>query len=208
MLQEGLLLVISGPSGVGKGTVCNYLAARHPELAISISMTTRPRRKGEEEGENYFFVTEEKFKKLLEEDAFLEWAQVYGNYYGTPREYVNLMLSQGRDVVLEIDTQGAKAIKSGFPQGVFVFLMPPTLDELERRINNRGTDHPRKIRERLEAARQELKEVEEYGYLVINSHPEEAMEQVRAIIAAEKCRVGRNLRLLENLKGDEEISCP
>ncbi|PKM83740.1 MAG: guanylate kinase [Firmicutes bacterium HGW-Firmicutes-13] len=206
-MSQGLLIILSGPSGVGKGTVCSLLASKNRNLYFSISMTTRPPRPNEQNGVSYFFVSEEEFKKLIENDSFLEWAKVYGHYYGTPRSYVSSHIMKGKDVLLEIDTQGANKIKTYFPDEIFIFLLPPSLQELKRRIMERGTELPAKIEERYTASFLEIKEVKNYDYIAINDSPERAAEQIAAIIEAEKCRVKRNRELLERLRRGDHIKC-
>lgn len=206
-MSRGLLIVLSGPSGVGKGTVCSLLASKCRNLCFSISMTTRPRRPNEQNGVNYFFVSKREFENLIEKDAFLEWAEVFGHYYGTPKDYVFSNLKKGRDVLLEIDTQGAGRIKTCFPDEVFIFLLPPSLEELKRRIMERGTELPAKIEERYLASFSEIKEVENYNYLAINDFPDRAADQISAIIKVEKCRVERNSDLLESLRRGDHIKC-
>ena len=140
MKPKGLLLVLSGPSGAGKGTICQMLREKLPDIGYSVSVTTRAPREGEVDGVSYFFKTVEEVKTMIAEGGLLEYAEVYGNYYGTPRDYVMDLLNQGKDVILEIDIQGALQIKKRFPDGVFVFIVPPSLDELSSRIYKRGTD--------------------------------------------------------------------
>ncbi len=206
-MANGLLIVLSGPSGTGKGTVCRILAAEIHNLIFSISMTTRPQRPGEKDGVNYFFVTEERFKRLIQENAFLEWAKVYGHYYGTPRSFVESNIAEGKDVLLEIDTQGAKKIKSNFSEGVYIFLIPPSLTELKRRIVERGTELPEKVEERFTAAFLEIQEGINYDYIALNDLPERAALTIKNIIEAEKCRVTRNGELLEKLRRGDLIKC-
>ena len=153
---QGLLLVVSGPSGAGKGTICNLLREKLPELAYSVSVTTRQPRPGEVDGQDYFFKTVPQVKDMIFRGELLEYAQVYGNYYGTPKPYVQKLLDEGKDVLLEIDIQGALQIKKVFPGGVFVFVVPPSLEELSARIYKRGTDREDVIRQRLAAATHEL----------------------------------------------------
>lgn len=205
-MTPGLLIILSGPSGTGKGTVCNILLKNSQNLYFSISMTTRPPRPEEKDGINYYFVTEKEFKELIEADAFLEWAKVYGHYYGTPRHNVEMKLAEGEDVLLEIDTQGAKKIKSNYSQGIFIFLLPPSLQELRRRIEDRGTEKLEKILERFSAASQEISEVNYYNYLTVNDLPERAAEQIKSIIEAEKCKVSRNKGLIDRLRKGELIN--
>ena len=152
MKPQGLLLVLSGPSGAGKGTICQMLREKLPDLAYSVSVTTRQERNGEVDGVNYFFKSVEEVKQMIAEGELLEYAEVYGNYYGTPRSYVMELLNQGKDVILEIDIQGAMQIKKRFPDGVFVFIVPPSLDELCSRIYKRGTDSEDVIKRRLASA--------------------------------------------------------
>lgn len=207
-MAEGILIVLSGPSGVGKGTVGKVLAEEKEEIYFSISMTTRPPRTGEVDGVSYYFVEEEEFTRRVEEHDLLEWARVYGHYYGTPKEKVLNCLNRGQDVLLEIDTQGAKMIKSSFPQGVFVFLLPPSLRELKQRIIGRGTEPPEKVQERFTAASLEILEAGEYDYLVVNDFAERAAQEILHIIRAEKLKVSRNKNLIETLRGDGCIQCP
>ncbi|MGB9808565.1 MAG: guanylate kinase, partial [Caldanaerobacter sp.] len=167
MSKKGLLIVISGPSGAGKGTVCKALIEREKDLKLSISATTRQPRAGEVDGKNYFFKSEEEFKRMIEEDAFLEWAKVYDHYYGTPKEFVLKNLEEGNDVVLEIDIQGALKVKEKFPEGVFIFILPPSMEELKNRIKKRGTESEEEIIKRFKSAYEELNYVSKYNYVVI-----------------------------------------
>lgn len=207
-MAEGILIVLSGPSGVGKGTVGKVLAAEKEDLFFSISMTTRPPRPGEIEGVNYYFVGEDEFKKKIEQDELLEWARVYGDYYGTPREVVLNNIKKGQNVLLEIDTQGAKMIKSSFPDGVFLFLLPPSLNELKLRITGRGTETPQKLQERFNSAYLEILEAKGYDYFVVNDFPERAAQEILHIIRAEMLKMKRNNNLIEILRGDGCIQCP
>jgi len=199
MTQEGILVVLSGPSGTGKGTVCKELLHRCSRLHYSISATTRQPRLGEVDGVNYHFVVREQFREMVEQDQLLEWAEVYGNFYGTPRKYVEEQLRQGKDVVLEIDTQGAMKVKKKFSHGVFIFLLPPSLDELASRIWKRGTDSPDAIKHRLSSVSEEFQQIENYEYVVVNDNVEQAVEKIKAIIAAEKCRVVRSRQLIGSI---------
>jgi len=189
--MPGLLLVVSGPSGAGKGTVCNLLRAREPRIWYSISATTRPPRRGEVAGRDYLFVSVGEFEDMIARGAFLEWARVYGHYYGTPRAPVEAALQEGKDVLLEIDTQGALQVKNKYPAAILVFLLPPSLHELQARITRRGTDTQEAIRARLEAASAELAHICAYDYAVVNDEVEEAVRKIQAIMVAEKCRVVR-----------------
>ncbi|MBE3592747.1 MAG: guanylate kinase [Thermoanaerobacter sp.] len=198
--KKGLLIVLSGPSGAGKGTICKALMEKENNLKLSISATTRQPRSGEIEGKNYFFKSEEEFEKMIENDSFLEWAKVYGHYYGTPKDFVIKNLEEGNDVVLEIDIQGALKIKEKFPEGVFIFILPPSMEELKNRIKKRGTETEEEIIKRFKSAYVELNYVSRYNYVVINDSVEEAVEKIRAIIIAEKCRVDRNKDLCLEIK--------
>ncbi|MGI6587591.1 MAG: guanylate kinase [Peptococcia bacterium] len=189
--DKGNLIVISGPSGVGKGTVCRALLEKHEDLVLSISATTRKARVGEKEGREYFFYTQEKFLELIKKKAFLEWAKVFDNYYGTPLAYVQKILQQGQDCLLEIDVQGALQVKAKWPTGIFIFLVPPSHEELVRRITCRGTENTAEIQKRLQQAEEEIGHLREYDYIVVNNFVQEAVEKIRAIIVAERCRTFR-----------------
>lgn len=199
MVQKGILIVLSGPSGAGKGTICKELLRSRPEIYYSISATTRQPRTGEENGVNYFFVSHDQFKIMINNDELLEWAEVYGNYYGTPSSYVMKLLAQGKDVILEIDTQGAMKVKKKFPEGVYIYIVPPSLDELADRIYKRGTDSLDSIKNRLNCACEELNCAYNYNYVVVNDEVTEAVNKVAAIINAEKCRTTRNDDLINNI---------
>ena len=197
MARHGILIVLSGPSGTGKGTICKELLAQNSNLHYSISATTRPARPGEVNGVNYWFIAPDEFRTMVEQDELLEWAEVYGNCYGTPRRWVTDTLRSGHDVVLEIDTQGAMLIKKKFPEGVFVFIVPPSLKELEDRIVKRGADSPAVIAKRLGCVQDELCFARQYDYAVVNDEVAAATAKIAAIILAEKCRMERNSDLIE-----------
>jgi len=186
--EKGILLVLSGPSGVGKGTVCNALRARMKDLVYSVSATTRKPRSGEKEGVNYFFKTKEQFRTLIEQDQMLEWAEYVDNYYGTPRKFVEDTIHSGKDIILEIEVQGALKVKQKFPEGVFIFLMPPSLMELQSRIVTRGTESEESIRSRMNVALEEIRMIEHYDYAIVNDRVEAACEKIEAIIVAEHCK--------------------
>ena len=199
MKPQGVLLVLSGPSGAGKGTICEQLCNKRKNLAYSVSATTRAPRKGEVDGRDYFFVTIEKFKEMIANNELLEHAEIYGNYYGTPRSYVMSILDEGRDVVLEIDPQGALQVKESFPDAVFVFVVPPSLDELSKRIYKRGTDSEEVIKRRLSAATSELAYASKYDYIVVNDEVEKATNKVSNILDAERNRAVRTFFIVNEI---------
>ncbi|MGB9792414.1 MAG: guanylate kinase [Thermacetogeniaceae bacterium] len=188
MTAKPLLIVVSGPSGSGKGTLCGLLRQRLPDLAYSVSVTTRPPRPGEKDGVDYFFVSTEEFLDKIKAGEFLEWAKVYDNYYGTPVSYVKNCLKDGKDVLLEIDIQGARQVKKLFPDAVLIFISPPSFEELGARITKRGTDSEDEIKKRLSSAKEELQAASEYDYVVVNDHQERAVEEILEIIKREKAR--------------------
>lgn len=192
-MNKGRLFVISGPSGAGKGTICKKVLSEHTDLNVSISVTTRPKREGEVHGENYFFVSPEEFERIRQEDGFLEHACVYENYYGTPKKAVLDTLSQGKDVVLEIDIQGAMSIKQAYPDGIFIYILPPSLAELTERIRTRGTESESAIQLRMSKAMSEISYIDKYDYCVTNGDLESATEVVKAIILAEHARVPKDI---------------
>lgn len=204
-MRKGLLVVVSGPSGAGKGTICHALLEKEPHLAYSVSATTRKPRAGEIEGESYYFLSVEAFEEMIEKDALLEWAKGYDNYYGTPLKKVEEKLAAGEDILLEIDTQGAMKVREKFPEGVFIFILPPSLAELERRIRGRDTETEEVLQKRLKAAVEEIEVGRLYKYVVINDEVKRAVAAVRAVLAAEKRLVVRNEELFDEMeKGREE----
>ncbi|KHD86188.1 guanylate kinase [Heyndrickxia ginsengihumi] len=192
MKEKGLLIVLSGPSGVGKGTVRKALFSQpDTKFEYSISMTTRKPREGEVDGVDYFFKERAEFERLIEQGKLLEYAEYVGNYYGTPVDYVRETLETGKDVFLEIEVQGAKQVREKFPDGLFIFLAPPSLSELESRITNRGTEDEQLIKNRMETARKEIELMNLYDYVVENDKIENACEKIKAIVVAEHCRTTR-----------------
>lgn len=192
MSDRGLLIVLSGPSGAGKGTICSRLRAEMPNLIYSVSMTTRQPRVGEVEGVNYFFRDKEEFEELLKEDAFLEYAKVYDNYYGTPKKHVMDLLDQGKSVLLEIDIQGAMQVKERYSDAIFIYIVPPSLTELSARLRGRATDSEEVIDKRLSLACSELALAHRYDYIVVNDDLDEATEKTASILRAESCKISRN----------------
>lgn len=202
-MSKGFLLIISGPAGTGKGTVCKELLRRNTNIVFSVSATTRSPRVGEIDGENYFFIDKEKFETMIDNDEFLEYAYVHTNYYGTPKKFVIDEIEKGEIVLLEIDVQGAMQIKKNYSEAVFIFLLPPTMEELKNRIIKRGTESEEDINRRFENAFKELDFVGNYDYFVVNDIVEDAVSDIESIIKAEKLRVKRQSRIKEKvlLKG-------
>ena len=198
-MNKGILVVVSGFSGAGKGTVMKRLLEKYDDYALSISVTTRNPRPGEEDGREYFFRKREEFEKLIQEDALIEYAQYVENYYGTPRSYVEEQLQAGRNVILEIEIQGAAKVREKMPEAVSLFLVPPSFEELSRRLHGRGTDSEEKIQQRLETARREAKEIVNYDYIVVNDTVDRAVGEILAILIAEGCRKERRLHLVEGV---------
>ncbi len=189
--NKGVLIVISGPSGAGKGTICKALLEKHKDIHLSVSATTRNPRQGEVHGINYYFLNKDEFLKKVEEDDFLEWAEVYGNCYGTPKSNVQELLDSGKDVILEIDIQGALKVKENTEEGVFIFILPPSMEELKQRIIKRGSETEESLMTRFKNAYQEINYVSKYNYAVVNDEVDTAVTKIEGIIAAEKCRVDR-----------------
>lgn len=192
--KRGILVVLSGPSGTGKGTVCTTVRDSAEITAeYSISATTRSPRQGEQHGREYFFFSREEFMALRDQDGFLEWAQVYDNFYGTPRQYVEDVLNSGRDCILEIDPQGALQVRKAAPEAVLIFIAPPSLEELRNRLSGRGTESAEEVEKRLSCAQEEMSYMPQYDYIIINDTVENAAAKMKAILVAEKCRSSRNL---------------
>ncbi len=203
-MRRGLLVVLSGPSGVGKGTVCSLLRRRMPELVYSVSATTRSPRTGEQDGVNYFFKTKEQFRDMIARDALLEHAEYVGNYYGTPRDFVERTLDSGKDVILEIEVQGALKVKEKFPEGIFIFLLPPSLDVLKQRITGRGTESDELIQSRMTVAAEEMNLLQHYDYAVVNDEIEAACYRIESIVTAEHCKRERYVNELNRMQPASE----
>ena len=189
--RKGLLLVVSGPSGAGKGTICKALLNKNDQIKLSVSATTRKPRNGEVHGVNYFFLEKEEFTTMIENGEFLEYAQIYDNFYGTPKSAIIECLEKGQDVILEIEMQGAKQIKEVYPEGVFIFVLPPSLEELKSRIVGRGTETQEEIEKRFSCAFEEINQIVNYDYFIVNEDIEKSVNDVEAIIASEKNKVIR-----------------
>ncbi len=200
MKRKGILIVVSGFSGAGKGTLMKKLMEEYDNYALSISMTTRNPRPGEEDGREYFFVTKEQFEEKIGQDGLIEYANYCGNYYGTPRAYVEQQLEAGKDVILEIEIQGALKIREKFPTALLLFVMPPSAKELRRRLIGRGTETQEVIDQRMHRAMEEAQGIEQYDYIVINDQLEECVKELHAIIGAAHNTPFRNEEFINNMR--------
>lgn len=199
--EKGILIVISGPSCAGKGSVCKIITQRNPDIRLSISETTREPRNNEKHGRDYFYISKESFEKRIKEGQYLEYATVYENYYGTPKDCVENLLDAGFDVILEIDIQGAAKVRNNYKEGIYIFIVPPSMQELRRRIEERGTESKEQMEMRLNCAYDEMKNADDYSYIVINDDLEDAATRVQSIITAEKCRTERLKNKIEDILG-------
>lgn len=200
-MDLGFLLIVSGPAGVGKGTVCKALLDSDSDVIFSVSSTTRKPRVGEVHGVNYNFIEKELFEKNIEQGKFLEYAFVHTDYYGTSKEFVEKGINDGKIVMLEIDVQGAIQVKEKHPEAVTIFILPPSMDELERRIVDRNTETKEQIEKRMSNAYKEIDLVDKYDYYLVNDDLDEAVKEIESIINAEKHKVKRKLKLKENYLG-------
>lgn len=197
MNKENILIIVAGPSGVGKGTVCNRVMEDIESIVFSVSATTRKPREGEKEGINYFYKSHSEFEQMIKKSEFLEYANVFDNKYGTPKKYVIDKIASGKDVLLEIDVQGAMMVMDTFRNGVFIFIVPPTIDALRKRLVGRGTESDEQITLRLSNAIKEIEQSRKFDYIVVNDSVNVAVEEIKSIIISEKCKERRNK---ENIK--------
>lgn len=202
MSEQGILVVVSGFSGAGKGTLIKAMLEKHHNYALSISATTRAPRQGEEDGREYFFVTREKFEEMIREGQLIEYAQYVENYYGTPRQYVFQQMADGKDVILEIEIQGALKIKERFPDALLLFVMPPSADELKRRLVGRGTETMEVIDQRLHRAAEEAEGMTSYDYILINDKVDTCVDAMHQLIQAQHRRVSGNLDFIQQMKSE------
>lgn len=200
MDNQGALVVVSGFSGAGKGTLMKALLTKYDNYALSISATTRAPREGESDGREYFFKTREEFEQMIEKDELVEYAQYVGNYYGTPKDYVFSNLQSGKDVLLEIEIQGALKIKEKFPEAVLIFITPPSAEELRERLVSRGTESLEKIEARLKRAGEEAQGIEQYDYLLVNDTIDRCVEEMHRLIQAMHARTGNHLTLISKIR--------
>ena len=200
MNRQGILIVVSGFSGAGKGTIMKALTERYEGYALSVSATTRSPRPGEEDGKSYFFKSVEEFEQMIADGALIEYARYVSNYYGTPRSYVEEQLAAGHDVILEIEIQGAMKVKEKIPEALLVFVTPPTVEELEKRLKGRGTETAQVIAERLARAGEEAKGMDQYDYILVNDTVEECVDHLHEIITAEHSRASRNTEFIADIQ--------
>lgn len=201
-MTNGKVIVISGPSGVGKGTVVQELLSNNDDCTLSVSATTRAPREGEVHGVNYFFITKEEFQSRIKNNAMLEYAQYCDNYYGTPRDYVQQSIENGKNIILEIEVQGALNVKSTMPEAVTVFVMPPSMIELEKRLRGRGTEEEEVIQQRLKTAVEEMRQSPKYDYIVINHTVNQCVNDIKTIINSEKMKTDNMLDFIKGVLND------
>ena len=199
MYPGGLLIVISAPSGTGKGTLIKKLQEHNNRIRLSISATTRQPRESELDGKNYFFRSVSDFKTMVENDELIEWVEYCDNFYGTPREYIDASLREGYDIVLELEVEGAHNIRNKYPDSILLFILPPSFEELRKRIENRGTEKPEVILKRMDKAKKEIMYINNYDYVIINDNIDKAVNEINMIVTAEKLKVKRNRDILNHL---------
>lgn len=204
-VRKGLLIVVSGPSGAGKGVICKRIREMEPDIRLSVSCTTRPPRPGETEGDAYFFLSEEAFDAKAADNGFLEHATYLNHQYGTPKDFVFEMLEEGRDVILEIEVQGALMVNQKYPEAVMIFVLPPSLEVLAERLRNRGTETDEQTQTRLEIAKEEIRLLNQYDYVIKNDKIEKSAKEALAIISAEHNAVRRNRNLEKRMIEGENI---
>ena len=202
--RRGMLVVVSAPSGAGKTSLCREIRKVVANLGYSVSHTTRPPRAGEVDGHDFYFVAEATFRQMVERDEFAEWARVHGNLYGTSARALDEALERGEDILLDIDTQGARQLRTRYPQGLYVFVVAPSMKELELRLRERKSDAPHEIARRMARAVEEIAASREYDYLIVNRHLDEAVRQLACIIEAERCRTSRLVLGIPDLPGSPE----
>ncbi len=198
--KKGILMVLSGFSGAGKGTLVKALLQKYDSYALSVSMTTRAPREGERDGVEYFFTDRQHFEETVGQNGFIEYASYCGNYYGTPRAYVEEQMAAGRNVILEIEIQGALKVKEKFPESLLIFVTPPSAEELKRRLENRGTETAEAIAQRLARAAEESEGVEAYDYIVVNDDLEACVEEIHRLVEAARCAPVRNTEFINKIR--------
>ena len=204
MENKGIVFVVSGPSGAGKGTICNKLKEENESIFLSVSATTRQKREGETEGVNYYYYSKEQFLSMAENGEFIEYAEYCGNYYGTPKKYVNEAIDQGRDVILEIDVQGGAKIRETIPNGVYIFVVPPSYENLRERLIGRGTEDEQKIKSRLCRAKDEFAYIGDYDYILVNDDLDDAVKSFYTILKTERMKVKRSWDFIRTFTGAAE----
>lgn len=200
MNRRGILLVVSGFAGSGKGTIMKELLSQYDNYALSISATTRRPRVGEEEGVHYFFKTREEFEQMIEHGELLEYAEYVGNYYGTPRDYVEQQLNAGKDVILEIEVQGGLNVRKIYPDAMLVFVLPPNVEEIKNRLKKRGTETDEVIKKRMIRGSEEAQIINQYDYLMVNDNLDECVKRLHYTVQSARCAVKRNLDFIEDIK--------